>query len=145
MTFYGISYLKSQNGVNQIVTIAVIVISFIALALFLMLYLRHRQSKYRDFAVIALLLVILSTGYGYVHYRQNETASAKATQMVDFVQSVAKDRHVSTEDVLVNSRYLNNDVIVKIKDDYYTVTLNTDYTVYTLTPAHTLGDIQVKQ
>lgn len=145
MTFYGISYLKGQRGISQIITVVVIVVAVVALAVFLVLYVRHRKSKFRDLAIIALLLVILGAGYGYVHYQQNRTQSAKATQMVNFVEAVAHEKQVPVADVLVNSRYLNDDVIVKIGKDYYTVTLNTDYTAFTLERTHMLADVTVER
>lgn len=146
MTFYGIDYLQNQHGINQLIRFSVIIALCVALVAFTVLYLRHRlKTKYRDLGIIALLLVALVFGGGYTQYRQSETASAKSEQMVSFVQHVAKEKHVSQKDVLVNSKYLNQDVIVKIGKKYYTVTLNTDYTAYRLTETHMLTDIKVEQ
>ncbi|MDF7663483.1 DUF3290 domain-containing protein [Bifidobacterium sp. ESL0763] len=143
MTFYGIDYLQNQHGINEYVRFFVIIGLCVVFVAFFVLYLRHRlKTKYRDLGIIALLLVALVFGGGYTQYRQSETASAKATQMVGFVTHVARERHVPVRDVLVNSKYLNQNVIVKIGDKFYTVTLNTDYTAYKLTETHMLTDVK---
>lgn len=146
MTFYGINYLQSQHGINQVIRFIILIVLCVALVAFFVLYLRHRlKTKYRDLGIIALLLVVLMLGSGYTQFQQSETASAKSEQMVSFVQKVAKERHVSQDDVLVNSKYLNQDVIVKIGKKYYTVSLNTDYTAYKLTETHMLADVKVEK
>jgi hypothetical protein len=146
MTFYGIDYLQSQHGINQVVRFVLIGVLCVALVAFFVLYLRHRlKTKYRDLGIIAMLLVVLTLGSGFTQFQQNKTASAKSEQMVSFVQHVAKDQHVAQTDVLVNSKYLNQGVIVNIGKKYYTVTLNTDYTSYTLTETHMLADVKVEK
>lgn len=146
MTFYGINYLKGQHNINLLIGFTIIGVLSVALVVFTVLYLRHRlQTKYRDLGIIALLLVVVAFGSGYSRYETSETNSAKATQMVGFVQQVAKDQKVSQSRVLVNSKYLNQDVIVKVDEQYYTVALNTDYTAYRLTPTYMLTDVTIQK
>jgi hypothetical protein len=146
MTFYGIDYLKNQRSLNTFIGFVVIGVLCLALVVFTVLYLRHRmQTKYRDLGIIALLLVVVAFGSGYTRYEKSETNSAKATQMVEFVAQVAKDEDVKQSQVFVNSKYLNQDVIVKVDKMYYTVELNTDYTAYRLTPTYMLTDVTIEK
>lgn len=146
MTFYGIGYLKNQHSLNMFIGFAIIGVLCLALVVFTVLYLRHRlQTKYRDLGIIALLLVVVAFGSGYTRFEKSETNTAKATQMVGFVQQVAKDSGVDQDKVFVNSKYLNQDVIVKVDKKYYTVELNTDYTAYCLTPTYMLADVTIER
>ena len=58
--------------------------------------------------------------------------------MVNFVEQFADNMKVEQKDILVSSTQLTDGIIVKVKDDFYTVNLNADQLSYTITETHLL-------
>lgn len=111
---------------------------FVALAALLLvttLYLRHRlETKYRDLSIIFLLLIVLLLGLQYNQYQQNQAYADNTSRMVTFLNSVKEVKHVSSEEIRVNSRSLSNGMILNIQDKYYEVHFNNDFSAYSLSP-----------
>ena len=115
------------------------IVAALALVIFALLYLRNRfNTRYRDLGIIALLFLLLFAGTRYEKYLQNNETKSQTTQIVPFMKSVAKDHHVSEEDVLVSSTTLQNGLIVRLDSENkdYQLNLNTDNNSYTLSRAH---------
>ncbi|WP_230454711.1 DUF3290 family protein [Aggregatibacter aphrophilus] len=111
---------------------------FVALAALLLvttLYLRHRlETKYRDLSIIFLLLIVLLLGLQYNQYQQNQAYADNTSRMVTFLNSVKEVKHVSSEEIRVNSLSLSNGMILNIQDKYYEVHFNNDFSAYSLSP-----------
>ena len=54
------------------------------------------------------------------------------SRIVTFLNSVKDAQNLKSEEVLVNSQKLTNGMILNIKDKYYQVNFNNDFTAYTL-------------
>lgn len=146
MTFYDISYLESQGGFNDIVKYTVFAILVIALIVLAILYARHRmQTKYRQLGIIVFLFIVLAFTGEYTNYQKSESENTQNQQMIGFIQKVAKDEKVSTDDVRVNSKYFNDNIIVKIQNKYYQVLLNSDRSAFQLVETHLISDPQIAQ
>ena len=99
------------------------------------LYLRHRlQTKYRDLSIIFLLLIIFLLGVQYKQYEQNEVYAADISSVVTFLNSVKDSQNLQKEDIRTNSRTLMNGMILNIRDQYFEVHFNNDFSAYTLSP-----------
>ena len=99
------------------------------------LYLRHRlQTKYRDLSIIFLLLIIFLLGVQYKQYEQNEVYAADTSRVVTFLNSVKDSQNLQKEDIRTNSRTLTNGMILNIRDQYFEVHFNNDFSAYTLSP-----------
>lgn len=104
-----------------------------ALFLVISLYLRHRlETKYRDLSIIFLLLIIFLLGVQYTQYEQNQVYANDTSRIVTFLDSVKASQNLKSEEVLLNSQKLTNGMILNIKDKYYQVNFNNDFTAYTL-------------
>ena len=99
------------------------------------LYLRHRlQTKYRDLSIIFLLLIIFLLGVQYKQYERNEVYAADISSVVTFLNSVKDSQNLQKEDIRTNSRTLMNGMILNIRDQYFEVHFNNDFSAYTLSP-----------
>ncbi|WP_239396934.1 DUF3290 family protein [Aggregatibacter aphrophilus] len=111
---------------------------FVALAALLLvttLYLRHRlETKYCDLSIIFLLLIVLLLGLQYNQYQQNQAYADNTSRMVTFLNSVKEVKHVSSEEIRVNSLSLSNGMILNIQDKYYEVHFNNNFSAYSLSP-----------
>lgn len=112
-----------------------IFVSLGALLVVISLYLRHRlQTKYRDLSIIFLLLIIFLLGVQYKQYERNEVYAADISSMVTFLNSVKDSQNLQKEDIRTNSRTLMNGMILNIRDQYFEVNFNNDFSAYTLSP-----------
>ena len=111
---------------------------FIALgALFIVtsLYLRHRlETKYRDLSIIFLLLIIFLLGMQYNQYERNQVYANNTSRMMTFLDSVRNAQKLDKTEINVNSRTLANGMILNLREKYYEVHFNNEFTAYTLSP-----------
>ncbi|WP_285012227.1 DUF3290 domain-containing protein [Lactococcus formosensis] len=141
MNFYDISFLKTQAGLTDYLWYVFIFGSLILLIVVFSLYLKHRiKTKYRDLSLIFFLFLILSLGIQYSNYQVNQSRHSQSSQMVNFVEQFADNMKVEQKDILVSSTQLTDGIIVKVKDDFYTVNLNADQQSYTITETHLLNN-----
>ena len=103
-------------------------------------YLRHRMdTKYRDLSIIALLLILIS-GIQYLSYSERQNFAADTSRMVGFLNALIENQKVEKRDISVNSTHLYNGMIVGIKNQYYEVHFNQDFSAYTLTPTNLVNN-----
>ena len=77
---------------------------------------------------------MLLLGLQYNQYQQNQAYADNTSRMVTFLNSVKEVKHVSSEEIRVNSRSLSNGMILNIQDKYYEVHFNNDFSAYSLSP-----------
>ncbi|WP_251547955.1 DUF3290 domain-containing protein [Limosilactobacillus caecicola] len=139
MTFYNLTYLQNHQQTNTTFNYVMMIIFAVLLLVMIIQYTRHRLvTKYRDLGIIFALLLVIFIGLQYTYLESAHTQQAQSSQMVPFVKAVAKDHHVKTKDVVVNSTTLTDGIIVRIKDQDYRVNLSEGGNNYTLTRAHVI-------
>lgn len=135
MSFFSYFYLENRMYFQDYLKYIAIFVALAALLLVTTLYLRHRlETKYRDLSIIFLLLIVLLLGLQYNQYQQNQAYADNTSRMVTFLNSVKDVKHVSSEEIRVNSRSLSNGMILNIQDKYYEVHFNNDFSAYSLSP-----------
>ncbi len=135
MSFFSYFYLENRMYFPDYLKYIAIFVALAALLLVTTLYLRHRlETKYRDLSIIFLLLIMLLLGLQYNQYQQNQAYADNTSRMVTFLNSVKEVKHVSSEEIRVNSRSLSNGMILNIQDKYYEVHFNNDFSAYSLSP-----------
>ncbi|WP_286961866.1 DUF3290 family protein, partial [Lactococcus sp. UBA7220] len=95
--------------------------------------------KYRDLSIILLLFIILELGIQYSNYIGFQSKQNQSSQMVAFIENVAKNQKVDIDKVLVNSTQFADGIIVKIDDKYYSVNLNPDQKTYTFVESYLIN------
>ena len=70
----------------------------------------------------------------YKQYEQNEVYAADISSVVTFLNSVKDSQNLQKEDIRTNSRTLMNGMILNIRDQYFDVHFNKDFSAYTLSP-----------
>lgn len=70
----------------------------------------------------------------YKQYEQNEVYAADISSVVTFLNSVKDSQNLQKEDIRTNSRTLMNGMILNIRDQYFEVHFNNDFSAYTLSP-----------
>ena len=135
MTFFSFAFLENSMSFEGYFKYITIFVSLGALLVVTSLYLRHRlQTKYRDLSIIFLLLIIFLLGVQYKQYERNEVYAADISSLVTFLNSVKDSQNLQKEDIRTNSRTLMNGMILNIRDQYFEVHFNNDFSAYTLSP-----------
>ena len=135
MTFFSFAFLENAISFQGYLKYIAIFASLGALLVVTSLYLRNRlETKYRDLSIIFLLLIILLLGVQYHQYQQNEVYVADTSRVVTFLNSVKDSQNLQKEDIRTNSRTLANGMILNIRDQYFEVHFNNDFTAYSLSP-----------
>ena len=135
MTFFSFAFLENAISFQGYLKYIAIFASLGALLVVTSLYLRNRlETKYRDLSIIFLLLIILLLGVQYHQYQQNEVYMADTSRVVTFLNSVKDSQNLQKEDIRTNSRTLANGMILNIRDQYFEVHFNNDFTAYSLSP-----------
>ena len=135
MTFFSFTFLENAMSFEGYFKYITIFVSLGALLVVTSLYLRHRlQTKYRDLSIIFLLLIIFLLGVQYKQYERNEVYAADISSLVTFLNSVKDSQNLQKEDIRTNSRTLTNGMILNIRDQYFEVHFNNDFSAYTLSP-----------
>lgn len=133
MSFFTYFYLENRMFFQDYLKYIFIFAALGALLIATTLYLRHRlETKYRDLTIIFLLLIILLLGIQYNQYEQNQVYANNTSRMVTFLNAVKENQQINNKDIRVNSQNLTNGMILNIKDKYYEVHFNSDFTAYTL-------------
>ena len=104
MNFYDIEFLKSQSGINDYIRYIFIFASLTVLVIIFSIYIRHKiKTKYRDLSIILLLFIILELGIQYSNYIGFQSKQNQSSQMVAFIENVAKNQKVDIDKVLVKN------------------------------------------
>ena len=70
----------------------------------------------------------------YNQYERSEVYAADTSRVVTFLNSVKDSQNLQKEDIRTNSRTLTNGMILNIRDQYFEVHFNNDFSAYTLSP-----------
>lgn len=136
MKFYTYEYLTRQINSFQNIKYAVAAAVAIILVVLAYQFAKHRDdNKYRDLIIIVFLVGILLLGIQFTNYQQSRTTSNQATQITNFMKSLSKEKKVKTSDLACNQTSLTNQMVIKIKDQYYQVVFNSDFSSYQLVKA----------
>ncbi|WP_155287875.1 DUF3290 domain-containing protein [Lacticaseibacillus zhaodongensis] len=137
MNFYNLHYVENQANLTNYLKYAVMALALLVMLLGLSLYWRHRmQTKYRDLALIMLLVLVFVGGVQYSDYQQANNQRNQTSQMAGFLASVADDQDVDKNQVYANTTQLSDGIVLRIRNRYYRVDLSTDASSYVLHHVH---------
>ena len=139
MKFYSYEFLLRRNvGMNR-VQLAVAAILFLILLVNGLRYFKDKQSsRFREPALIALLLLIVMGLLQINRYRELQATGQKTTLAIHSVERIAKELNVPAEDVFLNATEFSGNPIIFAKGTYYRV-LNVNDTTCNLEPMELIG------
>lgn len=137
MTFYTYQYLINHQQIHSYVNYAIILVLLGLLIATTIYYFRHRfQTNFRDIGIIILLLLLIFVGRQVGNLEDQYTQQSRATQLKPFIEAVARDHHLKTSQVVVNSTTLEDGIIVRFNKKNYRVNFSPSGDNYTLTETH---------
>ena len=96
------------------------------------------KTRLRDISIGIVVLTFILLGIQVQDYMEHNLNFSQSHVLVKFIESVATDNHLSTDDILVNSTTLKDGIIVRYNEEDYTLHLNDDNNSYTLERTHVI-------
>ncbi|GED50169.1 DUF3290 domain-containing protein [Carnobacterium maltaromaticum] len=145
MEFYTFDYLVNQSQSNNYLKYSLIFCILLFLAFVIIKYMRNRiQTKYRDLSLILFLSLVFIIGVQFTNYSQGQSSISQSGQMVHFITQVAINKDTETKEISVNSTSLTDEMVIKLKNEYYQVDFNSDFSAYSLMKVHIVdSDIKI--
>ena len=145
MEFYTFDYLVNQSQSNNYLKYSLIFCILLFLAFVIIKYMRNRiQTKYRDLSLILFLSLVFIIGVQFTNYSLGQSSISQSGQMVHFITQVAINEDTETKEISVNSTSLTDEMVIKLKNEYYQVDFNSDFSAYSLMKVHIVdSDIKI--
>ena len=139
MKFYSYEFLLRRNvGMNR-VQLVIAAVLFLVLFFNGIRYFKDKQiSRYRELALIALLLLITMGLLQINRYREMQTSGQRAELAIHSVERIAKELDVPAEEVFLNATEFSGNPIIFAEGKYYRVLFIND-TSCNLEPMELLG------
>lgn len=139
MNFYTLEYITQNQSFNLVFRSVILIILLMIVMLTSIHYMRNRiKTRLRDISIGIVVLMFILLGIQVENYMQNNRDFSQSQILVKFIESVATDNDISSDDVLVNSTTLKDGIIVRYNEEDYTVHLNDDNNSYTLERTHVI-------
>ncbi len=139
MSFYNLEYITQHQSFNLVVRSVILILLLGIVILTSIHYMRNRiKTRLRDISIGIVVLMFILLGIQVEDYMQNNQDFSQSQVLVKFIESVATDNDISSDDVLVNSTTLKDGIIVRYNEEDYTVHLNDDNNSYTLERTHVI-------
>ena len=139
MNFYTLEYITENQSTALILRSAVIILLLAVFILTALRFMKNRmKTRLRDIAIGIVVLTFILLGVQVESYKQNHRDFSQSHVLLNFIESVATDNHISPDEVMVNSTPLKDGIIVRYNEEDYRVHLNADNNSYTLERTHVI-------
>ena len=133
MEFYSYQFFLNQSTSNHLIKY-VLFIGLLALLLGVILKRFHSQDqmKYRDLIILVSLGIVFMLGIQVNEYEVGKNNLNNSSRMINFLDNIGENQEVSPTDLAVNSKYVKDEMLIKIGDSYYQINMNADLSSFKL-------------
>ena len=104
MNFYNLDYITQHQSFNLVLRSVILIVLLAIVMLTSLHYMRNRlKTRLRDISIGIVVLMFILLGIQVEDYMQNNHDFSQSQVLVKFIKSVATDKDLKPEDVLVNS------------------------------------------
>jgi hypothetical protein len=100
--------------------------------------------KYRDLIILVSLGIIFMVGIQINEYEVGKTNRNNSSRMINFLENISDNQQVPASDLSVNSKYVKDEMLVKIGEDYYQINMNADLSSFKLEETYLLNAKDIK-
>ncbi len=145
MEFYTYQFFINQSSNTNLMKYLVF-ISLLALLLIIILKKFHSRDKmkYRDLIILVSLGIIFMVGIQINEYEVGKTNRNNSSRMINFLENISDNQQVTASDLSVNSKYVKDEMLVKIGEDYYQINMNADLSSFKLEETYLLNAKDIK-
>jgi hypothetical protein len=145
MEFYTYQFFINQSSNTNLMKY-LFFISLLALLLIIILKKFHSRDKmkYRDLIILVSLGIIFMVGIQINEYEVGKTNRNNSSRMINFLENISDNQQVPASDLSVNSKYVKDEMLVKIGEDYYQINMNADLSSFKLEETYLLNAKDIK-
>ncbi|MDR2278485.1 DUF3290 domain-containing protein [Vagococcus fluvialis] len=145
MEFYTYQFFINQSSNTNLMKYLVF-ISLLALLLIIILKKFHSRDKmkYRDLIILVSLGIIFMVGIQINEYEVGKTNRNNSSRMINFLENISDNQQVPASNLSVNSKYVKDEMLVKIGEDYYQINMNADLSSFKLEETYLLNAKDIK-
>lgn len=145
MEFYTYQFFINQSSNTNLMKY-LFFISLLALLLIIILKKFHSRDKmkYRDLIILVSLGIIFMVGIQINEYEVGKTNRNNSSRMINFLENISDNQQVTASDLSVNSKYVKDEMLVKIGEDYYQINMNADLSSFKLEETYLLNAKDIK-
>ncbi len=133
MEFYTYQYFINQSGQTHLVKyIAFMGLLALLLIVILKTFRSQDKMKYRDLIILVSLAIVFMAGIQVNEYEVGKTNQSNSTQMLDFLDNISKNQNKESKELAVSSKYIKDEMLIKIDENYYQVNMNADLSSFKL-------------
>ena len=145
MEFYTYQYFVNQSGQSHLMKY-IIFVSLLALLLLVVLkkFRSRDKMKYRDLIILVSLAIVFMAGMQVNEYEVGKNDRNNSFQMVNFLDNISENKKKEPKELAVNSKYVKDEMLIKIDNTYYQINMNADLSSFKLEETYLLNVDQVK-
>ncbi|MDT2813539.1 DUF3290 domain-containing protein [Vagococcus carniphilus] len=145
MEFYTYQYFVNQSGQSHLMKY-IIFVSLLALLLLVVLkkFRSRDKMKYRDLIILVSLAIVFMAGMQVNEYEVGKNDRNNSFQMVNFLDNISENQKKEPKELAVNSKYVKDEMLIKIDNTYYQINMNADLSSFKLEETYLLNVDQVK-
>ena len=84
-------------------------------------YKGHKETKYRELAIILSLIIIFLISSKISQYRNNSVSDNQHRNAIHFIEVVAEDLKIDKEEIYINTSASIDGALVKVNKEFYRV------------------------
>ncbi|MGX7024035.1 DUF3290 domain-containing protein [Vagococcus hydrophili] len=145
MEFYTYEYFVNQSSQSHMWKY-VLFIGLLGLLLWVILkeFRSKDKMKYRDLIILVSLAIVFTAGIQINEYEVGKTNQNNSTQMVNFIENISENQNKNPKEISVNSKYVKDEMLIKLDDVYYQINMNADLSSFKLEETYLMNASQVK-
>jgi len=145
MEFYTYQYFVNQSQQTHFLKYFILItLLFLLFWITLKTFRSQNKMKYRDLIILISLTIAFITGIQINQYEIGKNNKNNSSQMVNFLDNIGNSNNISPENLSANSKYLKDEIIIKIGTDYYQVDMNSDLSSFKLEETNLMNSDDVK-
>lgn len=133
MEFYTYQFFVNESthsGLSKYIIL--IVLLAILLATVLVSFKSKQKMKYRDLIILVSLAIVFLVGIQIHEYNIGKNNKNNSEHMINFLDNISAKQLKEPKEISVNSKYVKDEMLVKMDDKYYQVNMNADLSAFTL-------------
>ncbi|SLM85494.1 hypothetical protein FM121_05300 [Vagococcus fluvialis bH819] len=100
--------------------------------------------KYRDLIILVSLAITFTAGIQINEYEVGKTNQSNSAQMLNFIENISENQNKKASEISVNSKYVKDEMLIKLNDTYYQINMNADLSSFKLEETYLMNANQVK-
>ena len=133
MEFYTYQFFVNQSSDNHLIKyLLFIALLVLLLVIILKKFHSHDKMKYRDLIILVSLGIVFLVGIQINEYEVGKNDRNNSSRMINFLDNISDSQTIERHKLAVNSKYIKDEMLIKMGETYYQVNMNADLSSFKL-------------